>query len=222
MKNRIILLGLLGFLFVMFIPITSYAVSINFDNVADGTVINNTYASQGVTFTSSCTACHGEVYALNSPNARSTSNVVSVYPDTVHYTSTGSFPEDDGVITATFSCRPTHVTLWALPDDDEASAFLYAYDSSDNEIDSYISAGFNSTNELMTVNAPPGQSIAYVRFAGQSEDLVAFDDLTFTGGTCDAHAAAVPTMSEWGTIIFIVLSGLGAVYYLRRKKSLES
>ena len=29
---------------------------------------------------------------------------------------------------------------------------------------------------------------------------------------------AVPTMSEWGMIIFMVLAGLGAVYYMRRQR----
>lgn len=32
-------------------------------------------------------------------------------------------------------------------------------------------------------------------------------------------AAAVPTMTEWGMIIFIVLAGLSSVYYLRRQRS---
>lgn len=30
---------------------------------------------------------------------------------------------------------------------------------------------------------------------------------------------AVPTMTEWGMIIFIVVAGLGSVYYLRRRRS---
>jgi uncharacterized repeat protein (TIGR01451 family) len=30
-------------------------------------------------------------------------------------------------------------------------------------------------------------------------------------------AAAVPTMNEWGMIILLVLQGLGALYYLRRR-----
>ncbi len=31
-------------------------------------------------------------------------------------------------------------------------------------------------------------------------------------------SSAVPTMNEWGTIIFVVVAGLGAVYFLRRKR----
>jgi hypothetical protein len=33
---------------------------------------------------------------------------------------------------------------------------------------------------------------------------------------------AIPTMSEWGMIIFMVFAGLGAVYYLRRQKRASS
>jgi len=33
--------------------------------------------------------------------------------------------------------------------------------------------------------------------------------------------ASVPTMNEWGMIIFMVLAGLGAVYYLRRQRRAE-
>jgi hypothetical protein len=33
-----------------------------------------------------------------------------------------------------------------------------------------------------------------------------------------AAAAAVPTMNEWGMILFMALAGLGSVYYLRRKR----
>lgn len=35
-------------------------------------------------------------------------------------------------------------------------------------------------------------------------------------------ATAVPTITQWGMIVFMVLAGLGAVYYLRRKKAIKS
>jgi|WetSurMetagenome_2_1015567.scaffolds.fasta_scaffold178200_1 hypothetical protein len=38
----------------------------------------------------------------------------------------------------------------------------------------------------------------------------------------DPPAQTVPTMNEWGTIILIVVSGLGAVYYMRRQRRSES
>ena len=33
---------------------------------------------------------------------------------------------------------------------------------------------------------------------------------------------SIPTVTEWGMIIFMVLAGLGAVYYLRKQKGLDS
>ena len=32
---------------------------------------------------------------------------------------------------------------------------------------------------------------------------------------------SVPTMNEWGMIIFVVLAGLGAVHYMRRQKRVK-
>jgi len=32
----------------------------------------------------------------------------------------------------------------------------------------------------------------------------------------------IPTLTEWGMIIFIVLAGLGAVYYLRRQRKVKN
>ena len=31
------------------------------------------------------------------------------------------------------------------------------------------------------------------------------------------EVAAVPTVNEWGMMIFMVLAGIGSVYYLRRR-----
>lgn len=212
MKNKVISLMISTFLFVIGLPVISYAAAVNFDDVSSDTVVNSQYSSQGVIFTSSI---GGNVYAWSSILAYSTPNVV-----TINNSDNGDFAEVTAVITATFSCSPTQVTLWALPDDNDDPAFLRAYDSTDNEIDSYTKAASNFEPELMTVTAPAGQSIAYVRFAGLNGDTVAFDDLTFTGGICDSRMS-VPAMSEWGMIIFMIFSGIGALYFMKRQKKFE-
>jgi len=46
-----------------------------------------------------------------------------------------------------------------------------------------------------------------------------------TTGTCQGlpfATTSVPTMTEWGMIIFMVLAGLGAVYYMRRQRRAEN
>jgi hypothetical protein len=35
---------------------------------------------------------------------------------------------------------------------------------------------------------------------------------------CQQGPSAVPTMTEWGMILFIAIAGLGAVYYLKRQR----
>jgi hypothetical protein len=42
-------------------------------------------------------------------------------------------------------------------------------------------------------------------------------ELNFPDATACA-SASVPTMTEWGMILFMTLAGLGAVYYLKRQK----
>ena len=48
-----------------------------------------------------------------------------------------------------------------------------------------------------------------------------FDDMYFSDAAVTAPSV-VPTMTEWGMIIFTALAGLGSVYYLRRQKRAES
>lgn len=51
--------------------------------------------------------------------------------------------------------------------------------------------------------------------ANEPELVVTFEPSTPIAPT------AVPTMTEWGMIIFLVLAGMGAVYSLRRRSSIQ-
>ena len=47
------------------------------------------------------------------------------------------------------------------------------------------------------------------------------------GTTCDPNPcqqgpSAIPTMTEWGMITFVLFAGLGAVYYLRKRQTAKS
>jgi hypothetical protein len=51
------------------------------------------------------------------------------------------------------------------------------------------------------------------------------DDISDNGTIVDQGGPGqneIPTMTEWGMIIFLVLAGLGSVFYMRRKASTES
>jgi len=65
--------------------------------------------------------------------------------------------------------------------------------------------------------APAGAKSAavYGYFGGPSDvsHSVNFDDMFLEA----APNAAIPTMNEWGTLIFMTLAGIGSVYYLRRQ-----
>ena len=41
-------------------------------------------------------------------------------------------------------------------------------------------------------------------------------------GICQNGGTEIPTMNEWGMIIFMVFAGLGAVYFMRKQKIAKS
>jgi hypothetical protein len=83
------------------------ATLITFDNVADGTVINSVYSTQGVSFINPLG--NGDVYARAfSPNAASNPNVVSVIQ-----TGFPSFDARSGAVRANFAVAQGRVSIEA-------------------------------------------------------------------------------------------------------------
>ena len=68
---------------------------------------------------------------------------------------------------------------------------------------------FNSPN-----SAPATDQRGVARPQGSRYDIGAFEG-------SQQQATSVPTMNEWGLIIFMILAGLGAVYYIRRQRRAE-
>ncbi len=69
----------------------------------------------------------------------------------------------------------------------------------------------------------PAQNSAAGSFSGQYQ--IGTEPPTSIGGDWIAsrnRLQAVPTITEWGIIIFGVLAGLGSIYYLRRQRKAES
>lgn len=198
-------------------PLYGYAqTTINFDidpasnPIPDDTVINNTYSTQGVTFSCvGCTTASSDVFAESAPAyAVSDPNVISIF------SYTPNIRASDGTIEARITCpirgqRVTSVTIQATGYYDNAAAFLYAYDSGDVQVSGSIDYMTSYSTSQMIVSA---SDIEYVRFSGYSTFQGAtFDDLVFT---CSGQQIAVPGMNQWGMMIFFVFAGLGAVYYL--------
>jgi hypothetical protein len=79
----------------------------------------------------------------------------------------------------------------------------------DTSLNSLSSVVFIVYGSSYNPNPPtPGVDYAYVDNVFVSTPTVA--------------TTAVPTMTEWGMIIFMVLAGLGATYYLRKQKTAKS
>lgn len=80
---------------------------------------------------------------------------------------------------------------------------------------------FNNPQWYTFANAEvSGNTITLHLQDGQLGDDTGLDGLIFDQGGPGQPAndpVAVPTMNEWGMIIFMVLAGLGAFYYLRRQ-----
>jgi hypothetical protein len=88
------------------------ATNINFDDVSEGTVINNTYSAKGVIFSNPIAAGgNGNVYARNSwNNPDSSPNCVSV-----SQTGLPCFDESTGIVEAKFSKAQVTVSIDAIP-----------------------------------------------------------------------------------------------------------
>jgi len=54
----------------------------------------------------------------------------------------------------------------------------------------------------------------------QIEGNTAIDNVTIT--TQQVRAVPVPTLTEWGMIIFMAFAGIGSVYYMRRQRRTEN
>jgi hypothetical protein len=81
--------------------------------------------------------------------------------------------------------------------------------------------------DQVLVNADSTDSSGYfvARFFNDADGVSPWDE----GGTSDIggfriinQTSSIPTMNEWGMIIFVVFAGLGAVYYLRRQTRANS
>jgi hypothetical protein len=117
-------------------------------------------------------------------------------------------------------------------------------------VNTQVSIGFNGHRfyewmiPLISINASPGQvinfsspklckgvsnggsycaSMPYDGFDSRDNEWpsgVLYHDLSTWASL--QLGVAIPTLTEWGMIIFIILAGLGAVYYLKRRKRAES
>jgi len=75
-----------------------------------------------------------------------------------------------------------------------------------------------TTGAVITGN----QVVLYFVDGQRGDDDLTLDAVIRDQGGSANGVANVPTMNEWGMIIFMALAGLGSVYYLRRQRRTES
>jgi hypothetical protein len=135
------------------------------------------------------------------------------------FTYTPSITSSDGSIEARFNCpvtgqRVTSVSIQATGYYNNAAAIVSAYDAGDIQVAASIDYMSSLQTSQLIVSA---SDIEYVRFSGYSTFQGAtFDDLVFT--CAGQRILAIPSMNQWGMMLFLVLAGFGGVYYLYRRK----
>lgn len=218
----------------------AWANTINFDNVADGTVIDASYS--GVTFScfSSVNACNGansgSVYARSSLAATSASNIVS----TVQTGVAGTQDSTTGAIEVHFDTAQSVVSiddiLFQAPEGLGTAGYGYlrAFDSSLNFLGEADSAyGGNSANlgVSKTLSLTFAGNISYLLLGDiQGSNIIsAFDNLCYStdatgcvagsgnngGGNTGGGGTGVPEPGTW----FLLAPGLAALVGMKFRKA---
>jgi hypothetical protein len=67
--------------------------------------------------------------------------------------------------------------------------------------------------------AGPGESIATITVTTTDSDFAIGE---FGISHTAVAATSVPTMNEWGMIVFMICAGIASIYYMKRRKTLQS
>jgi hypothetical protein len=105
------------------------------------------------------------------------------------------------------------------------SAYLNSYDPNDKSLNYLGDEGsspdaFSGVPNSFSFTVPANQDLVLVVNTTNNTSERADYSFTISGMPCQIQS--VPTLSEWGMIIFIALAGAGSLYFMRRQKKLEN
>ncbi|MEW6584759.1 MAG: hypothetical protein AB1442_04000 [Nitrospirota bacterium] len=193
---------------------------VNFESFGDGAVLTgNEFSASGVTF--SAGTLGGD-----------TDDVDSLFPGFTR----GLTVQSDGtlrVISSTGVSEGSNLEITFNPPV-RAAGFTVGLDpeGGDNRVMEVYSPGnvLLDTSPLEIFDDSDNLQSAFVGFVGNPGELIervviGNDDdgmviSSFEFSQTAASSVAVPTMTEWGMILFMFIAGLASVYYLRRRRRL--
>jgi hypothetical protein len=200
-------------------------VTINFDRdpngnpVANGTIVDALYTSQGVTFSATSTGACGStpphIYANNDDPAGFTLSS----PPNVVTTCTGASASDieestEGAVRADFSQSATQVCIDVFPDGGTQRGFIRAYDATFT-----LLSTVNSTAGALQNLCVSASGIRRVEFSGDSStnSFARFDNLVITFAPA-AAATPVPALGPAGLVLLFLALVLIGLWTAHRRK----
>ena len=239
-KNRLLLFLLFSlYIISLSASLAQAAVKILDDfNRSDGPIDGN-WTMQGGTFNIINNAVQGGDYAIATFNGMS-SNILEADIE-----ATGSGVQYVALVLGYHDLNNNYF-MKAQDDDGGTPEFnrLYCYYGNNIPLPNWandpISLSPSFTSAHMRVEYNPSTHNVTINFSnidgGSGTQQYTCPDAPLTGGNgigigsfnisrgkldnfaADLTPVAIPTLTEWGMIIFVVLAGLGAVYYLRRQR----
>lgn len=179
---------------------------IDFNSILNEQQITTQYAASGVTFS-------GALYGMTNPGDLSAfpDNGGGVIASNWIYSGSGN----QGLsFTATFTSIQRRVGFYVRTNSGDNTTIAVSLNGNPQ---GSILFTTSAPASFIGVEDPNGFNSVTVTVQNNSNGFIAIDDFRFEGGAPIA-VQSVPTMNEWGMIIFIVLAGLGSVYYLKRQR----
>jgi len=212
--------GLFALIFILFFSTNLYAVTspigigafsgsetvIDFNSLADLEEITTQYAGTGATFS-------GGIYGYTNSG------------DLIHFPDNGGgviacnwYGSHELSFTVNFDSTQTRVGFYVETWDDDNTTIEVRLDGNLQGSEQFDTGpGDDLTVIFIGVEEPEGFDSMTVTVQNNNNGFLAIDDLRFEGSS--VTPASIPTLSEWGMIVFMLLLSGVSFYYMKRSNS---